>query len=114
MCEYETEREIGMNKVIIIGKLQGRAEVRHTNSGKAVCFFSLEVSHRTKVREEIEEIDCVAWDELAERIGSDLAQGRRLAVDGRLHSREYVAPGGTARKVTEVVAKNVEFLDVGA
>ena len=95
------ECEGKMNRVIIIGEIEDGAELKEMQSGKPVCFFSLAVSHKTKLREETDRIDCVAWDDLAQRV----------ALEGRLHSREYVTAKGAAKKVTEVVAKSIEFLD---
>lgn len=105
------ECEGKMNRVIIIGEIEDGAELKEMQSGKPVCFFSLAVSHKTKLREETDRIDCVAWDDLAQRIAGKMAGGQRVALEGRLHSREYVTAKGAAKKVTEVVAKSIEFLD---
>ena len=101
-----------MNKVIIIGKLPQDPDLRYTPNGKAVCSFAVAVSFTTKVRAEIDYIDCVAWDALAVTIGANLAKGRRVAVEGRLHTRQFETADGQRKKVTEVVARDVEFLDI--
>ena len=101
-----------MNKVIIIGRLPQDPDLRYTPNGKAVCSFSVAVNFITKVREETDYIDCVAWDTLAETIGNQLVKGRRVAVEGRLHTRQFEAADGQRKKVTEVVARDVEVLDI--
>ena len=100
-----------MNKVFLVGSLSPALDMRVTNSGKAVCSFSLTVNFKTKVREETDAIDCVAWDALAEQIGQEGEGGRRVAIEGRLHTRQLEGADGQRRKVTEVVVRDVEFLD---
>lgn len=101
-----------MNKVIIVGRLAQNPDVRYTPNGKAVCSFSVAVNYQTKLREETDYIDCVAWDTLAETIGNHLTKGRKVAVEGRLHVRRLDGEDGQKRKITEVVARDVEFMDV--
>lgn len=95
-----------MNKVFLVGRLSPDLDMRLTATGKAVCFFSLIVAFKTSVREETDAIDCVAWDTLAEQIGQEGNGGRRVAIEGRLHTRQL-----EGRKVTEVVVRDIEFLD---
>lgn len=100
-----------MNKVFLVGRLSPERDMRYTISGKAVCSFSLTVAFKTRVREETDAIDCVAWDALAELVGQEGEAGRRVAIEGRLHSRQMEEPDGQRRKVTEVVVRDIEFLD---
>lgn len=100
-----------MNKVFLVGRLSPDLDMRVTTSGKAVCSFSLTVVYKTRVREETEAIDCVAWDTLAELMGREGDGGRRVAIEGRLHTRHFEGTDGQRKKVTEVVVRDVEFLD---
>lgn len=100
-----------MNKVFLVGSLSPDLDMRYTTNGKAVCSFSLTVAFKTKVREELEAIDCVAWDTLAELIEQEAEGGRRVAIEGRLHTRQLEGADGQRRKITEVVVRDVEFLD---
>ncbi|CVK21876.1 single-stranded DNA-binding protein [Sporomusa sphaeroides] len=100
-----------MNKVFLVGRLSPERDLRYTMSGKAVCSFSLAVVFKTRVREETDAIDCVAWDALAEQIGQEGKAGHRVAIEGRLHSRQWEGADGQRRKVTEVVVRDIEFLD---
>lgn len=100
-----------MNKVILVGRVAQSPDIRYTPKGKAVCSFSVAVNYQTKVREETDYIDCVAWDTLAETIGVLLVKGRKVAVEGRLHVRRLDGEDGQKRKVTEVVVRDVEFMD---
>jgi single-strand DNA-binding protein len=57
-------------------------------------------------------VEIIAWEKLAEVCGNNLTKGRRVLVEGRLQVRYYEPQDGSGkRKVTEVVAQKVEFLD---
>lgn len=106
-----------MNKAILIGRLTRDPEVRYTQSGVAVCTFTLAVDRRFARREEnngqptADFIPIVCWRKLAEVCGNNLVKGRRISVEGRIQVRSYDAQDGSKRYVTEIVADEVEFLD---
>ncbi|MDQ7851188.1 MAG: single-stranded DNA-binding protein, partial [Armatimonadota bacterium] len=56
-------------------------------------------------------IDIVAWRKLADQVSQHLSKGRLVAVEGRLQIRSYETQDGQKRKVAEVVADAVRFLD---
>lgn len=101
-----------MNRVILVGRLAQDPEVRYTANGKAVATFSLAVSRRVGQGQEATDfIPIVSWEKLAEIIGNNLTKGRRILVEGRLQIRSYEAQDGQKRRVAEVIAQNIEFLD---
>jgi len=106
-----------MNKVILIGRLTRDPEVRYTQSGIAVCTFTLAVDRRYARKAEnngqptADFIPIVAWRKLAEICGNNLTKGRRISVEGSMQVRSYEAQDGTKRYVTEVIADEIEFLD---
>jgi len=101
-----------MNKVFLIGRLSRDPELRHTNSGMAVCQINVAVSRRTGAGKDPETdfINVVVWDKQAENVSKYLAKGRQVAVEGRIQTRSYDNNEGKKTYVTEVVANNVEFL----
>jgi single-strand DNA-binding protein len=99
-----------MNTAILIGRLVRDPETRYTQSGKAVCSFTLAIDRRGKDNG-ADFIPCVAWDKLAEVIANNLSKGRRIGVEGRLQSRQYETKDGGKRTAYEVVVGNMEFLD---
>lgn len=99
-----------LNKVILIGRLTHDPELRYTPSGTAVCRFTLAVNRRYN-REQTDFIDIVAWRGLAENCANYLGKGRLAAVDGSIQVRTYETQDGQKRKVTEVVADDIRFLD---
>ena len=58
-------------------------------------------------------IDIVVWRKQAELCGQYLGKGRLVALEGRLQIRSYETQEGQKRKVAEVVADNIRFLDRG-
>ena len=104
-----------LNKAILIGRLTKDPEVRYTQSGTAVCTFTLAVDRKFAKKDSgqptADFIPIVAWRKLAEIIGNNLVKGRRISVEGRIQVRSYDAQDGSKRYVTEIVADEVEFLD---
>ena len=106
-----------MNQAIIIGRLTRDPEVRYTQSGTAVCTFTLAVdrpwahSKEQSNQPTADFIPVVTWRKLAEVCGNNLIKGRRVGVHGRIQVRSYEAQDGSKRYVTEVVAEDLEFLD---
>lgn len=99
-----------MNSVQLMGNLARDPEIRFTKTGKAVARFTVACT-RTYVpagsqeqRELTDFIPCVAWGNLAESCGNNLAKGSRVFVEGRISVRSYETAEAQKRYVTEVVA----------
>jgi len=103
-----------LNRIILIGRLTRDPELRYVPSGQPVASFTLAVD-RPFVNQQGERatdfIDIVAWRKLAEQVTQHLNKGRLVAVEGRLQVRSYETQDGQKRKVAEVVADAVRFLD---
>ena len=102
-----------MNKCILIGNLTKDPELTTTNSGLAMCRFTLAVPRRFPNAEgerETDFLNIVVWRVLAENCHKFLKKGSKAGVVGNIQSRSYDAPDGTKRYITEVVAEEVEFL----
>lgn len=103
-----------LNNCVIIGRLVRDPEQRYTPSGVAVCNFTLAVERQftsTDGKRETDFIDIVVWKKLAETCANNLSKGRLVAIQGRLQIRSYDDNNGIRRKVAEIVAENVRFLD---
>jgi single-strand DNA-binding protein len=74
--------------------------------------FTLAINRKFN-REETDFIDVVVWNTMAENCANYLGKGRLAAVEGRLQVRTYENQEGQKRKITEVVADDVRFLDKG-
>ena len=107
-----------VNKAIIVGNLGRDPEVRYTQAGQAVCNFSVATNERWRDKsgndqEQTEWHRVVTWGKLAEICGEHLAKGRTVYVEGRLQTREWTDKQGEKKFSTEVVARDVQFLDRG-
>ncbi|MGM0471840.1 MAG: single-stranded DNA-binding protein [Bacillota bacterium] len=103
-----------LNKIILIGRLTDDPELRYTPNGVAVTNFSLAVERPYTNQQgdrDVDFIDIVVWRKQAENCANHLGKGRLVAVEGRLQIRSYETNEGQRRKVSEVVANNVQFLD---
>jgi len=102
------------NRIILIGRLTRDPELRYVPSGAPVASFTLAVDRPFKDQQgnrETDFIDIVAWRKLAEQVSQYMSKGRMVAVEGRLQIRSYETQDGQKRKVAEVVADGIRFLD---
>jgi|SRR5581483_10959610 len=90
------------NEVHIHGFLARDPEHRYTQSGKAVCTFTV----ATKYQNSTEYHRCVAWEDHAERVAANFKKGSWVALAGRLQTRSW-EQGGVKRYTTEVIAWSV-------
>ena len=100
-----------MNKWFGIGRLAQDPEVRYTQSGKAVASFNLAVENNFGNEKKADFIPIVAWSKLAEICGNNIGKGRKILVEGRLQIRSYEDKEGQKKRVAEVIAQTIEFLD---
>lgn len=103
-----------MNKVFLIGNLTRDPEMRSTQSGVAVCNFSIAVNRRFRNPQtgqwETDFVNVVVWRQLAELCGKYLAKGHKVAVTGSIQTRTYKVKDGSKRTAWDIVADEVEFL----
>lgn len=103
-----------MNRVIIVGNLGQKPEVRQAKSGTSVCSFSVATTESTKKGDQWEEYTewhrVVVFGRVAENCAKYLDKGKKVAVDGKLRTSSYEDKQGNPRKSTEIIADKVEFL----
>jgi single-strand DNA-binding protein len=107
---------MSVNKVILVGNLGKKPELRYTPSGQAVANFTLATNERfggkdgQPAQERTEWHRIVVWGRTAENCGQYLDKGRQVYIEGRLQTREWQDKEGQKRQTTEVVATTVQFL----
>ncbi len=102
-----------LNRVILIGNLTRDPELRYTPDGTPVASFTIAVNRAFTNRQgerEADFIPIVVWRKRAETCSEYLAKGSQVAVEGRLQIRNYEDKDGVKRRVAEVVAWSVQFL----
>jgi len=108
-----------LNKIMLIGNLGSEPEMRYTPNGKAVTSFRMATSRRYTTsagesREETEWFRVSVWGKQAESCNQFLSKGKRVYIEGRLHSRSWEGQDGQMRTSLEVSANRVIFLDRAA
>ena len=101
-----------MNKVFLIGNLTRDPELSETNSGTAVCRFSVAVNRRRASGEEPQTdfFNVTVWRGLAESVARYCKKGNKIAVSGAIQIRQYEDRDGQKRTGVDVIADEVEFL----
>jgi|JYMV01.1.fsa_nt_gi single-strand DNA-binding protein len=112
----------GINKVILVGNLGAKPEVRTANNGHTWTTMSLATSEswsdkatgERKVKTEWHKV--VVWGRLADVAAKYCDKGSKVYIEGRLETRTWNDPkSGDARYVTEVVLSGwgavLELLD---
>jgi single-strand DNA-binding protein len=110
---------VGVNKVILIGRLGKDPELRYTPSGQATASFSLATSERWndkngQKQERTEWHNIVVWAKLAELANQYLKKGSSAYIEGRITYRSWDGKDGNKRYTTEIVANTIQFLNTGA
>lgn len=106
----------GINKVILVGNLGQDPEVKFTAGGAAVTTLSIATSESWKDKESGNEQEktewhrVVLWRRLAEIAGEYLKKGSKVYIEGQLQTRKWEQEGQT-RYTTEVIARDMQFLD---
>ena len=100
-----------LNRIIVMGRLTRDPELRRTQSGTAVCSFSIACDRNYTKDEEkkTDFIDIVAWRGTAEFVSKYFAKGSMAVVSGRLQIRDWTDREGNKRRTAEIVADNVYF-----
>lgn len=99
-----------MNKIFITGRLTRNPELRHTESGMAICRFTVANNKGYGEKQKTTFINIVTFNKTAENCDRFLSKGNKVAIVGELEIRQYTDNEGNNRYVTEVIANEVEFL----
>jgi single-strand DNA-binding protein len=91
-----------------MGRLTKDSELRRTNTGKAVCSFTIACDKPGK-DSGASFIPCVAWEKAAEFISKYFQKGSAIVLEGRIESRQYETNDGQKRTVIELVASQAHF-----
>ena len=109
-----------VNKVILVGNLGQKPEVKFLPSGQAVCEMRIATNEvfndKNQQRQERTEWHRVTvWGKMGENCGKYLDKGRSVYIEGRLQTRSWDdKTSGEKKYMTEIVATNVQFLGGGA
>ena len=105
-----------INSVVLSARLTRDVELRYTQGGTPVAKLSLAFDRAFKDssgewQNEASFLDATVWSKRAEQCAHDLHKGSPVIVEGYIKTRSYVDRDNNNRKVTEIVANRVHFLE---
>lgn len=109
-----------MNKVVLIGYLTKDPDLRYTQSGMAVCQFTLAVNKNLS-KDKKEEMEAqnkptadfpriIIWGKMGENASRYLKKGSQCGIDGSIQTGFYEDNNGNRVYTTDIIAQHVEFL----
>ncbi|MFP4385085.1 MAG: single-stranded DNA-binding protein [Spirochaetia bacterium] len=102
-----------INHVVLVGRLTRDAELKYTNTGLAICNFSIAVNRRRKQGDQwVEEasfFNVVLMGRMGEAISQYLVKGKQVGVDGELRQNKWEQDGQPRSRV-EIFANNIQLL----
>lgn len=101
-----------LNHITLQGRLTRDPELRHTQSGTAVCSFTLAVERDVAAaggERKADFIDCTAWSGSADFVSKYFKKGSMAVVSGRLEIKDWTDRDGNKRKSAAVNAASVYF-----
>ena len=99
-----------MNTVNLIGNICHDIELRQTPSGKSVIQINLAVK-RPYAKDTTDFIPLVVWNQQAEFLSKYAHKGSKIAVTGKMTSRNYEDKQGNKRVAFEVLCDTVEMCE---
>ena len=102
-----------LSVAVLVGRLTRDAELKYTNSGQAVCHFSVATSSRKKKGDQwVDEAsfwDVDLWGKQGESLNQYLVKGKLVAVEGSMRQDRWEQDGQSRMKVI-VSANTVQLL----
>lgn len=103
-----------MNKVILVGRLTAKPELRYTPSNIACSRFTIAVNRNYTNEEgkrDADFINVLSWRKQAEAICKYFDKGSQIAIEGRLQSGSYEDKDGVKRYTLDVSLETFEFVE---
>lgn len=104
-----------VNIIIISGRLTRDVDLRYTPTGTPVANMSIAFDRNyQKNGEWVQDtsfMDVTVWSNLGERCATELHKGSPILIEGYLQTRTYTDRNNNNRKVAEIVARRVNFLE---
>jgi single-strand DNA-binding protein len=104
---------MALNKVILFGRLTSDPIYRQTQSGIAVCRFTVacdrQFADKQTGKREADFIEVQAWRQAAEFVSRYFKKGDAITVDGSLRNNNYEDKNGVKHYGYIVMADNIGF-----
>ncbi len=104
-----------INTIIISGRLTRDVDLRYLPNGTPVAklpiAFDRSYQKDGEWQQETSYIDIVVWSKRGEQCAEYLHKGSPVLLEGYLRTRSYVDNNNQNRKITEIVAQKISFLE---
>ena len=103
-----------MNRVMLIGRLTAKPELRYTNANVPFARFTVAVNRQFNNQDgnrEADFINIIAWRKQAEVICNYFDKGNQIAIEGRIQTGSYDDKDGNKRYTTDVVLDQFHFIE---
>ena len=106
---------MSVNRVILVGNLGKKPELRYTQNNYPVCELLLATNESWKDREgqrkkKTQWHRVIVWGAQGENVAKHLIKGSMVYVEGKIQSREWQDRNDIKRTTFEIVASKVVFL----
>jgi single-strand DNA-binding protein len=106
---------MSVNKVILVGRVTRKPEMKYLTSGDAVTSFSLATNETWKDKngdkqESAEFHNIVAFKKLAEIMAEYLDKGSQIYIEGKIKTRKWEDKSGVTKYTTEIIADQMKML----
>lgn len=101
---------MNLNSIIIGGRLTRDPELKHTQSGVAICRFSICNNQRRKEADIATFLDCTAFGKTAETVAEHMTKGQRIVVTGKIRQETWEKDGEKRSKLT-IDVDRFDFVD---
>ncbi|MHC8517018.1 single-stranded DNA-binding protein [Sporosarcina sp. ITBMC105] len=103
-----------INRIVLVGRLTKKPEIKYSQSGVPVCRFTLAVNRTFTNQQGEKEADfpnVVTFRKTAENVANFLDKGSLVGLEGRIQTSSFDGQDGKRVFLTEVVADSVQFLE---
>tara|TARA_A100001015_G_scaffold289648_1_gene361765 strand:- start:16510 stop:16947 length:438 start_codon:yes stop_codon:yes gene_type:complete len=107
----------GVNKVILVGNLGQKPEIRYTKDSKPIASFSIATSESWKDKTSGDMVEKTEWHNvtffgrIAEVAEQYLDKGSKVFVEGKLQTDKWEDENGNKRSATKIIGNNMQMLD---
>ena len=107
----------GVNKVILVGNLGQKPEIRYTKDSKPIASFSIATSESWKDKTTGDMVEKTEWHNvtffgrIAEVAEQYLDKGCKVFVEGKLQTDKWEDENGNKRSATKIIGNNMQMLD---
>ncbi len=105
---------IGINKMVVMGNLGAKPEIKYSNTGTAIVNLSVATTETWMDKSSGEKKQDTEWHrvclygKLAEIAGKYCDKGSRVYVEGKLKTRDWTDKDGVKRYTTEIIVSGYQ------